>query len=146
MAFARSFRASGKIILQIIDRRRKDPATSTGALGMLMQARDPQSGQLMQDRQLIDEILTLIVAGHETTASTLNWTWYLISQHPEVEQRLSNELNDLTTFSEFDDLPRFLYTRQIIDEAMRLYPAGWLLNRKALHERSARRVFRSGRN
>jgi len=134
MAFARSFRASGKIILQIIDRRRKDPATSTGALGMLMQARDPQSGQLMQDRQLIDEILTLIVAGHETTASTLNWTWYLISQHPEVEQRLSNELNDLTTFSEFDDLPRFLYTRQIIDEAMRLYPAGWLLNRKALHD------------
>ena len=134
MAFARSFRTLGKIILQVIDRRRQDPAMSTGALGMLMQARDPQSGQLMQDRQLLDEILTLIVAGHETTASTLNWTWYLISQHPEVEQRLSNELNDLTTFSEFDDLPRFLYTRQIIDETMRLYPAGWLLNRKALHD------------
>ena len=63
---------------------------------MLMQARDPQSGQFMQDSQLIDEILTMIVAGHETTASTLNWAWYLISQHPEVEQRLSNELNTLT--------------------------------------------------
>jgi len=88
----------------------------------------------MQDRQLIDEILTLIVAGHDTTASTLNWTWYLISQHPEVEQRLSNELNYLTTFSELDDLPRFVYTRQIIDEAMRLYPAGWLLTRKALRD------------
>ena len=135
MAFARSFRTLGKIILQVIDRRRKDPATSTGALGILMQARDPQSGQLMQDRQLLDEILTLIVAGHETTASTLNWTWYLISQHPEVEQRLSNELNDLTTFSEFDDLPEVsCYTRQIIDETMRLYPAGWLLTRKALHD------------
>jgi len=130
--FALSFRALGKIILQVIDRRRRDPALSTDALGMFMQARDPQSGQLMEDRQLIDEILTLIVAGHETTATTLNWAWYLISQHPEVEQRLSNELNTLTTFSEFGDLPRFLYTRQIIDETMRLYPAGWLLTRKAL--------------
>lgn len=134
MEFAASFRALGKIILQVIDRRRNDPPASTDALGMLMQARDPQSGQLMPDRQLIDEILTLIVAGHETTASTLNWAWYLISQHPEVEQRLSAELNTLTTLSEFGDLPRFLYTRQIIDEVMRLYPAGWLLTRRALRD------------
>jgi cytochrome P450 len=134
MAFARSFRLLGKIILQLVDRRRKDTAVCTDALGMLMQARDPQSGQLMQDQQLIDEILTMIVAGHETTASTLNWTWYLISQHPEVEQRLSNELNDLPAFSDLDDLARFVYTRQIIDEAMRLYPAGWVVTRKALHD------------
>src|SRR5208337_4305642 len=134
MAFARSFRQLGKFILQVIERRRKDAAPSTDALGMMMQARDPQSGQPMPDLQLIDEVLTMIVAGHETTASTLNWTWYLISQHPEVEQRLSNELNDLPAFSELDDLPKFLYTRQIIDEAMRLYPAGWLVTRKALHD------------
>jgi cytochrome P450 len=134
IVFARSFRALDRIILELINQRRKNPATSTAdALGMLMHARDPQSGQLMQDSQLIDEILTLIVAGHETTASTLNWTWYLVSQHPEVEQRLFHELN-LTAFSEFDDLPKFAYTRQIIDEAMRLYPAGWLLNRKALRD------------
>jgi cytochrome P450 len=134
MAFARSFRLLGKFILQLIDRRRKDAAASTDALGMLMQARDPQSGHLMNDQELIDEILTMIVAGHETKASTLNWTWYLISQHPEVEQKLSNELHDLPAISELDDLPRFLYTRQIIDEAIRLYPAGWLLTRKALHD------------
>ena len=114
MGFANSFRALGKIILQVIDQRRKEPPTSIDALGMLMQARDPQTGEAMQDRQLIDEILTLIVAGHETTASTLNWTWYLISQHPEVEETLSNELNSLATRSELDELPRFLYTRQII--------------------------------
>jgi cytochrome P450 len=132
MAFARSFRALGKVILQVIDRRRKDFARPTDALGIMMQACDPQSGQLMQDRQLIDEILTLIVAGHETTASTLNWTWYLISQHPEVEEKLANELDTLTTSSEFEDLPRFLYTRQVIEEAMRLYPAGWSMSRKAL--------------
>jgi cytochrome P450 len=134
MEFASSFRALGKIILEVIERRRRGPATSTDVLGMLIPARDPESGQLMQDGQLIDEILTLIVAGHETTASTLNWTWYLISQHAEVEQALSNELNALPTFSGFDDLPRFLYTRQIIEEAMRLYPAGWLVTRRALRD------------
>jgi cytochrome P450 len=132
MEFALSFRALGKIILQVMNRRRKDAATSTDALGMLMEARDPKSGQSMQDGQLIDEILTMIVAGHETTASTLNWAWYLISQHPEVEKRLSNELNTLAASSEFGDLPRFLYTRQVIDETMRLYPAGWVVTRKAL--------------
>jgi cytochrome P450 len=134
--FAMSFRALGKTILQVIEQRRKETATPTAtptdALGMLMQARDPESSRSMENGQLIDEILTMIVAGHETTASTLNWAWYLISQHPEVENRLSNELNTLTAGSELVDLPRFLYTRQVIDETMRLYPAGWLLTRKAL--------------
>jgi len=132
MEFACSFRALGKILLPVIHRRRKCAAMSTDALGILMEARDPKSGQLMPDGQLIDEILTMIVAGHETTASTLNWAWYLISQHPEVEQRLSDELNTLPASSEFGDLPGFLYTRQIIDETMRLYPAGWVVTRKAL--------------
>ena len=134
MEFALQFRALGKIILQVIDRRRKDPPTPTDVLGMLMQARDPQDGKLMADRQLIDEILTLVVAGHETTASTLNLTWYLISQHPNVEEKLSSELNTPAVSSEFDDLPKFLYTRQIVEETMRLYPAGWLVTRRALHD------------
>jgi len=132
MEFACAFRGLGKVILQVIDQRRKDAATSTDALAMFMQARDAQSGQSMQDGQLIDEILTLIVAGHETTASTLNWAWYLISQHPEVEQKLFDELDTMSTGFEFGDLPRYLYTRQIIDETMRLYPAGWVVTRKAL--------------
>jgi cytochrome P450 len=134
MEFASAFRALGKIILEVVDRRRKDPATSTDALGMMMLARDPQSGEVMEDRQLVDEILTLIVAGHETTASTLNWAWYLISQHQEVEQSLSSELSNLTNSFEISDLPKFPYTRQIVDETMRLYPAGWLLTRKALRD------------
>jgi cytochrome P450 len=134
MQFALSFRALGKIIREVIDRRREHLTISGDALGMLMGARDPENGQLMPDNQLIDEILTLIVAGHETTASTLSWAWYLISQHPEVEQRLFNELNTMMTGSELSDLPKFLYTRQIIDEVMRLYPTGWLLTRRALHD------------
>jgi cytochrome P450 len=134
MDFACSFRALGKIILDVMARRKKDPSPSADALAMFMKARDPQSGEPMPDSQLIDEVLTMVVAGHETTASTLSWTWYLISQHPEVEQKLSDELDTLPPFSAFEDLPRFLYTRQIIDEAMRLYPAGWLVTRRALRD------------
>ncbi|MFZ3379741.1 MAG: cytochrome P450 [Candidatus Acidiferrales bacterium] len=131
MAFARSFRALGKVLLQVIEQRRKNPAALADALSLLMLARDPYNGQPMPDRQIIDEMLTLVVAGHETTASTLNWLWYLLSQHPEVEERLSDELAH-KDFSELDDLSNFSYTRQIIDESMRLYPAGWLVTRKAL--------------
>jgi len=134
MEFASSFRALGKIILEVIDRRRKNSTTPTDVLGMLMRARDPQDGKVMPDSQLIDEVLTLVVAGHETTASTLNWTWYLISQHQEVEEKLSSELSASGLSSEFDDLPKFPYSRQIIEETMRLYPAGWLVTRRALHD------------
>lgn len=131
MAFARSFRALGKILLEVIEQRRKNPAGFAGALSLLMQAHDPHDGQPMPDQQIIDEVLTLVVAGHETTASTLNWLWYLVSQHPEVEKKLSDELAT-ADFSGLDDLANFPYTRQVIDEAMRLYPAGWLVTRKAL--------------
>ena len=103
---------------------------------MLMEARDRESGQVMPDRQLVNEIMTLIVAGHETTASTLNWTWYLLSQHPEVEEKLSKSsvIYSGARFLSLDDLPRFTYTSQVIDEMLRLYPAGWLLTRRALKD------------
>ena len=72
---------------------------------MLMQARDRDNGQGMSDRQLVSEVMTLIVAGHETTASTLNWVWYLLSENSEVEETLSKEIDDLhgSGFSERDD-------------------------------------------
>lgn len=135
--FARTFRALGKIILQVAEQRRKNPAPPDGMLDILMRANDPESGQQMPDDQLIDEVLTLIVAGHETTASTLSWCWYLLSQHPDAEQKLSNEVSSLSTpieSLEFSDLPRFGYTRQILEETMRLFPAGWVVTRKALHD------------
>jgi len=136
LEFAQAFRSSGKNILHLVAQRRKEKIASTDILGILMDARDVKSGQAMSDRQLINEILTLIVAGHETTTSTLNWTWYLLSQHPEVEKKLSSELDNLlgTTFPHVDDLPRFTYTRQVIDETLRLYPAVWLLTRRALKD------------
>ena len=87
----------------------------------------------MPDRQLLDEIMTLIVAGHETTASALNWTWYLLSQHPEAENRLHAELDALDTSEPgVEDVARLTYTRQVIEETMRLYPPGWLLTRRSI--------------
>ena len=137
MQFATSFRALGKIIHEILEDRRSTGASADDILHLLMEARDPDTGCAMPEAQLIDEVLTLIVAGHETTASTLNWCWYLISQHPEVEQKFWSELTTLPDTLDalrFDDLAKFAYTRQILDETMRLYPAGWMVSRKALQD------------
>ena len=112
LQFAQMFRALGSVILRVAAKRKNGAADM---LGMLMQARDRDTGQGMSDNQLINEINTLIVAGHETTASTLNWIWWLLSQHPEVGAKLGDEG----------------YRRHIIEEALRLYPAGWLLTRRA---------------
>jgi cytochrome P450 len=85
---------------------------------------------------MVNEILTLVVAGHETTASTLNWAWYLLSQHPHVEDKLSQEIASVPVGDTptLDDLPRFPYTRQVLEETLRLYPAGWLMTRRALRD------------
>jgi cytochrome P450 len=134
--FAQTFRSLGKIVLELMAQRRKARIIFTDILGMLMTAREQKNGKAMSDRQLVNEVLTLIVAGHETTASTLNWTWYLISQHPEVEEKLSGEIDDLlgSNFPDIEELSRFTYTCQVIDETLRLYPAVWLLTRRALKE------------
>jgi cytochrome P450 len=136
LQFAQAFRALGKIVVRVAARRRNENIVATDILGMLMAARDRDSGQPMPDHQLVNEIMTLIVAGHETTAGTLNWAWYLLSQHPEVEEKLSGELGNLLAggIPDLGDLPKFTYTRQVIDEALRLYPAVWLISRRALQD------------
>jgi len=130
------FRSLRKIVVQVIAQRRKENINSTDILGMLMEARDRESGRAMPDSQLVNEIMTIVVAGHETTASTLNWTWYSLSQHPEVEEKLSSEIVNLLAggFPDLRDLPKFAYTRQVLEEAMRLYPPGWLMTRRALKD------------
>jgi cytochrome P450 len=133
LAFAYKFRTLSKLIMECVARRRATHPQRADLLAMLMAARDRTSADPMPDKQLLDEVMTLIVAGHETTASALNWMWYLISQHPEVEQRLHRELDALSappaTISEVTQLA---YTRQIIEETLRLYPPGWLLTRRAI--------------
>jgi cytochrome P450 len=136
LQFAQAFRSLGKMVVQVAAQRRKENVASSDLLGMLMAARDRDSGQGMPDHQLVSEIMTLVVAGHETTASSLNWTWYLLSQNSEVEEKLSRELGNLlgSELPELADLPKFTYTGQVIDEVLRLYPPGWLMTRKALRD------------
>jgi cytochrome P450 len=136
LQFAQTFRPLGKMVIEIAAQRRKQKILATDMLGLMMESRDKKSGRVMPDSQLVSEILTLIVAGHETTASTLNWCWYLLSKNPDVEEKLSNELNTLlgSDFPGLRDLAKFSYTRQVIEETLRLYPAGWLMTRKALKD------------
>ena len=134
LQFAYKFRSLTKLVAQLIAERRASAEEHFDYVAMLMSARDKDSGAPMGERELIDEIMTLVVAGHETTASGLNWTWYLISQHPQVEARLHAELDAAAdvpapTLSEMEELR---YTRQVIDEALRLYPPGWVLSRRTV--------------
>ena len=104
-------------------------------LSMLLQAQDDEGdGTGMTDRQLRDEAVTLFMAGHETTANTLAWVWYLLSLHPEAEARLHAELDDVLGGRppEVADLPRLVYTDGVVTETLRLMPTVWLLGREAL--------------
>jgi cytochrome P450 len=96
-------------------------------LSMLLLARDEATGQGMSDQQLRDEVMTILLAGHETTAVALSWTWYLLSQHPSVEHNLHDELDGVLggRTPTIEDLPSLPYTRMVVDEALRLYPPAW---------------------
>jgi cytochrome P450 len=132
LGFAQMFTDLRQFVAGLVKGRRREARDGTDILGMLMEARD-QRGRPMQDGQLVNEILTLIVAGHETTASTLNLLWYLVSKNPEVERLLTAEIKSLVweSFPEIENLTKYKYTRLVIDEALRLYPPGWLLTRRA---------------
>jgi cytochrome P450 len=134
LQFAYKFRSLTKLVAELIARRRAQGSEHFDYLAMLMSARDKDSGEAMPERELIDEVLTLIVAGHETTASGLNWTWYLLSQHPEVATRLHAEIDaapDLPAPG-LAQMEALSYTQQVVNEALRLYPPGWLLSRRTI--------------
>jgi cytochrome P450 len=134
LQFAYKFRSLTKLVAQLIARRRTTPEEHFDYVAMLMAARDKETGAPMGERELIDEIMTLIVAGHETTASGLNWTWYLLSQHREAEARLHAELDaapDMAAPS-LAQMEELAFTSQVVNEALRLYPPGWLLSRRTV--------------
>lgn len=103
-------------------------------LAMLLMARDEDTGEGMSVSQLRDEVMTLLLAGHETTANALSWTWYLLSQHPHVRQRLEAELSQALggRMPQVEDLPSLPFTRQVIQEALRLYPPAWIISRRTI--------------
>lgn len=122
-----------KIIHGIIRERRASNECRGDLLDALLQARDAE-GQPMTNAQLRDEVMTLFLAGHETTAIALSWTCYLLSQHPQVEAKLVEELQAAFGDREpkLEDLPRLRYTEMVLKESMRLYPAVWGIGRRAI--------------
>ncbi len=122
------------ILDAIIAGRRRSGEDRGDLLSMLLQATDDEGdGTGMSDKQLRDEVVTLFMAGHETTANTLAWVWYLLSLHPQAESRLHAELDDVLGDRPptVDDLPRLRYTDHVVSETLRLYPTAWLLGREA---------------
>ncbi len=133
LAFAYKFRQLGKLIMADVARRRRDGVRRDDIVSQLLDARDRTSGEPMGDRQLLDEIMTLIIAGHETTASSLNWFWYLMTGHPDAQARVAEEAAAGGPGApSYDALDAFPFIRRALDEALRLYPPGWLLTRRSL--------------
>ena len=131
----RAVRQLDEVVYRIIRERRESESDKGDLLSMLMSARD-EDGSRMTDRQLRDEVMTFLLAGHETTALSLSWAWYLLSENPEAENKLHHELGRVLGGKNpsFEDLPRLCYTEAVVKESVRLYPPAWSLARTAAED------------
>jgi len=137
--FRRALAEVDRVVYQIIGSHHRalaDNRPDNDLLTMLMQARDPDSGAALSDTQLRNETITFLLAGHETTANALTWTFHLISQHPEVERQLIEEIRSVLDgrTPQLEDIPKLTFTKQVIQESMRLYPPIWIIERRAIRE------------
>jgi cytochrome P450 len=140
--FQRARKRLDETIYRLIAERRASGRDTGDLLSMLLLARseegDEDGSGGMTDVQVRDEALTLFLAGHETTADALTWAWYLLSQSPQAEAAFHAELDRVLSgrLPSFDDLPRLRYTESVFAEALRLYPPGWGIGRRALEDYS----------
>lgn len=125
-----------RTIYRLIAERRAAGRDTGDLLSMLLMAQDDETKGGMTDAQVRDEALTLFLAGHETTANALTWTWYLLTQNREAEAKLHAELAAVLggRLPGFDDLPRLRYTEHVFAEALRLFPPAWAIGRRALED------------
>jgi len=118
---------------RMVEQKRDRPGDDL--LSMLLAARDEVTGEGMSDRQLRDEAVTILIAGHETTACVLSWAMWLLAKHPHVQERMHQEISLLGDRElAFEDTALLTYTRQVIDETMRLYPPAWMTGRYAVND------------
>jgi cytochrome P450 len=124
------------ILQQLIDERRAAGARGGDFLSMLLNARDEEDGKGISDRQIRDEIMTMFLAGHETTANVLTWTWYLLATHPEIQHRVQSEAREVLGGRQptAADIPRLTFCEQTIRESMRLYPPAYLVGRRPVED------------
>jgi len=130
------FRALIKLFQDLIDWRRQHQPERHDFLDFFMSAIDKESELKMQDKELIDELMTAIIAGHETSAITLNWSWYLLSTHSEVEDQALAEIDSVIAQqpASFEQLLQLKYIKQVVSEALRLYPPVWLFSRTSIEQ------------
>lgn len=130
-AYDRYLAQLDSIVYRMINERRQSGAEKNDLLGLLLAARDEETGEGMSDLQLRDEAMTIFLAGHETTANLLAWAWYLLGQHTAVRQRLQAELQEVLggRLPTTADMPHLTYTNMVIQEVMRLYPPAWAILR-----------------
>lgn len=133
--FNQATREIDEIVYRIIEDRRRSGHDQGDLLSMLLEAHD-EDGSQMSDKQLRDEVITLFLAGHETTALTLSWAWYLLAQNPETEMKFHAELDEVLggRLPTMADLPGLKYCEMIAKESMRLYPPAYGLGRETLEE------------
>jgi cytochrome P450 len=129
----RAIRRLDALVHRIIAARRSSGADRGDLLSMLVHAQDADDGARMTARQVRDEVMTIFMAGHETTAVALSWTWYLLGQHPDADTQLADELRGVLggRAPSVADLPRLRYAEAVVTEAMRLYPPAYGLGRQA---------------
>jgi len=140
-AIHRSARRIHKVLDQVIrDCRARLSSGEASMIRLLLEARDAETGEPLDDAALRNEAAVIFMAGHETTANALAWTWYLLSQVPQVEGRLHAELAQVLggRLPILDDVPKLAYTRAVFEEAIRLYPPVPLLARQALRDEAIR--------
>jgi cytochrome P450 len=133
LRFRAARRALDSVVLSLIAERRRAGSDRGDLLSMLLSARDEDTGEGLSDQQIRDEMMTLLLAGHETTALALSWTMHLLAQHPEVRNALEAEVDQVLgdRRATVDDLGRLPYARAVIEESMRLYPPAWIITRSA---------------
>ena len=124
------------VIYAIINDRRRSGENKGDLLSMLLNAQDEDDGSVMTDEQVRDEALTLFLAGHETTANLLTFTWYVLSQNPDAEAKLHEEIDRVLNGRSptFEDISKLTYCEHVIAESMRLYPPAWAIGRLATED------------
>jgi cytochrome P450 len=134
--FEAAIRTLDDVVYGMIAERRRTGAAGDDLLGLLLAAQDEDTGERMSDKQLRDEAMTIFLAGHETTANALAWTWYVLSKHPDVLRTLHAELGTVLSgrVPTLHDLPQLRYTTMVINESLRLVPPAWGIGRTALED------------
>jgi cytochrome P450 len=134
--FQNAVRTLERFIFRVVDERRRTQTDNGDLVSLLLWARDEETGESMSDRQIRDELMTMLQAGHDTVSDAIAWTWYLMAKHPDVRQRVEGEVDSTLGGRppRFEDLPALAYTNRVILESMRVYPPAWVFARTPVED------------